>query len=172
MIPILFTTLFCYLVIWSEHVLISWLLHIPSVSLLSNNILKTHTYRASCQYFVRNYVFRSAETCSVAINLKPNINIWIIMSHIEVTCSMSLALVAWVGSISAIKRMKRTVWLVHESNQYIDTHTYIHIYIYIHYRQKIWNIFCFSDFLHFCGWCRVFLYLKYFLPSRYYFWRS
>ena len=31
----------------------------------------------------------------------------------------------------------------------------------IHYRQKIWNIFYFSDFLHSCGVCRVFLYLKY-----------
>ena len=30
---------------------------------------------------------------------------------------------------------------------------------YIRYRQKIWNIFYFSDFLHFCGVCRVFLYL-------------
>ena len=42
----------------------------------------------------------------------------------------------------------------------------------IHYRQKIWNIFYFSDFMHFCGVCRVFLYLKYFLTSRRYFWRS
>ena len=40
----------------------------------------------------------------------------------------------------------------------------------IHYRQKIWNIFYFIDFLHFCGVCRVFLYLKYILTSRYYFW--
>ena len=34
------------------------------------------------------------------------------------------------------------------------------IQIYIHYRQKIWNIFYFSEFLHFCGGCRVFLYFK------------
>ena len=46
----------------------------------------------------------------------------------------------------------------------------IHLYLsYIHYRQKIWNIFCFSDFLHICGVCRVFLSLKYIHTSRYYF---
>ena len=34
---------------------------------------------------------------------------------------------------------------------------------------KKWNIFYFSDYLHFCGVCRVFLYLKYIPTSRYYF---
>ena len=42
----------------------------------------------------------------------------------------------------------------------------------IHYRQKIWNTFYLIDFLHFCGKCRVFLYLKYIHMSRYYFWGS
>ena len=42
----------------------------------------------------------------------------------------------------------------------------------IHYRQKIWNIFIFSDFLHFCGVCRLFLYLKYIATGIYYFWGS
>ena len=41
--------------------------------------------------------------------------------------------------------------------------------IYIHYRQKIWNIFYFTDFLHFCGVCRLFLYLKYISTRKYYF---
>ena len=41
--------------------------------------------------------------------------------------------------------------------------------VYIHYRQKIWNIFGFSDFSQFCGVCIVFLYLKYIPTSRYYF---
>ena len=40
---------------------------------------------------------------------------------------------------------------------------------FIHYRQKIWNIFYLSHFLHFCGVCRVYLYLKYIPTSRYYF---
>ena len=43
---------------------------------------------------------------------------------------------------------------------------------FLHYRQKIWNIFYFSDFLHFCGVCMAFLYLKYIPTSRYYFWGS
>ena len=34
---------------------------------------------------------------------------------------------------------------------------------------KIWNIFYFSNFLHICGVCRVFLYLKYIATSRYHF---
>ena len=51
-----------------------------------------------------------------------------------------------------------------------DGYLHVNIYILIHYRQKIWNIFYFSDFLHFCGMCRVFLYLKYIPPNRYYFW--
>ena len=42
----------------------------------------------------------------------------------------------------------------------------------LHYRQKIWNIFYFSDFLHFCGVCRAFLYLRYISTSKYYFWGS
>ena len=37
---------------------------------------------------------------------------------------------------------------------------------------KIWNIFHYSNFLHFCVVCRVFLYLKYIPVSRYYFWGS
>ena len=39
----------------------------------------------------------------------------------------------------------------------------------IHYRQKIWNIFYFSDFSHFSGVCMVCLHLKYIPTSRYYF---
>ena len=42
----------------------------------------------------------------------------------------------------------------------------------IHYRQKIWNIFYFSDFFHFWGVCRVFLNVKYISTNRYYFWGS
>ena len=38
--------------------------------------------------------------------------------------------------------------------------------------KKICNIFCIIDFLHFCGLCRVFLYLRYIPTSRYYFWGS
>ena len=37
---------------------------------------------------------------------------------------------------------------------------------------KIWNIFYFSDFVHICGVCRVFLYLKYMPTRRYYLWGS
>ena len=40
---------------------------------------------------------------------------------------------------------------------------------FIHYRQKLWNIFHFGDFLHFCGAWRVFLSLKCIPKSRYYF---
>ena len=43
------------------------------------------------------------------------------------------------------------------------------IYIYIHYRQKIWKNFYFGDFLQFCEVYRVFIYLKYIPLSRYYF---
>ena len=42
----------------------------------------------------------------------------------------------------------------------------------IHYRQKIWNIFLFGDFLHLCGVCMLFLYLKYIATGRYNFWGS
>ena len=38
---------------------------------------------------------------------------------------------------------------------------------------KIWNIFLFSDFFfHFCGVCRLVMYLKYIATGRYYFWGS
>ena len=42
----------------------------------------------------------------------------------------------------------------------------------IHYRQKIWNIFYVSDFLHFCAVYRAFLYSRYISTSKYYFWGS
>ena len=45
-------------------------------------------------------------------------------------------------------------------------------YGYVHYRQKLWNIFHFSGFLHFCGSWRVFLCLKYIPTGRYYFFGS
>ena len=40
----------------------------------------------------------------------------------------------------------------------------------IHYRQKLWNIFQFSNFCVFYGVCRVFLYLICISTSRCYFW--
>ena len=59
---------------------------------------------------------------------------------------------------------KLNLWIYH-----IGLHSYLSVALYIHYRQKIWNIFCFSDFSHFYGVCMVFLYLIYFPTSRYYF---
>ena len=40
----------------------------------------------------------------------------------------------------------------------------------IHYRQKIWNIFHFSDFVVFCEVCWVYLYLIDIPTNRYNFW--
>ena len=40
----------------------------------------------------------------------------------------------------------------------------------LHYRQKIWNNFHFTDFFVFCGVSRVYFYLIYIPTSRYYFW--
>ena len=43
---------------------------------------------------------------------------------------------------------------------------------YINYRQKLWNIFYYSNCLHFYGVRMVLLYLKYIPANRYYFWGS
>ena len=69
-------------------------------------------------------------------------------------------------SSMTIERVKsvRYLGLMLNQNFYWNMHT-----DYIHYRQKIWNNFHLSDFLVFCGVCRVFLYLIYIPRSRYYF---